>query len=139
MSRRSTKRPISQINVVPFIDIALVLLITFMVTAPMMTNGQINLPQAGKSMAQQIAPLEVMIDKDGGLSLQDRSKSTAPQKVSRDELVAAIQGRQQANPDQAVVIAADKSVRYETVMDVMSLLQDNQIQKIGLLAQQKNQ
>lgn len=139
MSRRSTKRPISQINVVPFIDIALVLLITFMVTAPMMTNGQINLPQAGKSMAQQIAPLEVMIDKDGGLSLQDRGKSTAPQKVSRDELVAAIQGRQQANPDQAVVIAADKSVRYETVMDVMSLLQDNQIQKIGLLAQQKNQ
>lgn len=139
MSRRSTKRPISQINVVPFIDIALVLLITFMVTAPMMTNGQINLPQAGKAMAQQIAPLEVMIDKDGGLSLQDREKSTAPQKVSRDELVAAIQGRQQANPEQAVVIAADKSVRYEAVMDVMSLLQDNQIQKIGLLAQQKSQ
>ena len=66
-SRRTVHRPLSQINVVPYIDVMLVLLVIFMVTAPMMNPGQIDLPSVGKSAAPAVAPLEVMIKKDATL------------------------------------------------------------------------
>ena len=127
----------NEINVVPYIDVMLVLLIIFMVTAPMINHGQIELPQIGKSLVTPAMPLEVIIKADGSLTLRDRAKSTAEQKVDRNQLIDAIKQKQAQNPEQPVVIAADKKVQYEEVIKVMDVLQQNQVQKVGLLAQQK--
>ncbi|MBI4938681.1 MAG: protein TolR [Nitrosomonadales bacterium] len=135
--RRATNRPMSQINVVPYIDVMLVLLVIFMITAPLMNPGQIELPSVGKSLAPPVAPLEVIIKKDATLALRDRSGSGKEQKVTREELVALLKQKQAKNPDQPVVISADKNVRYEEVVNVMDVLQQQQIRKVGLLAQTK--
>jgi len=137
MARRAKRRLMNEINVVPYIDVMLVLLIIFMITAPMINHGQIELPQIGKSLATPAAPLEVIIKADSSLTLRDRAKSTAEQKVDRNQLIEAIKQKQAQNADQPVVIAADKNVRYEEVIKVMDILQQNQVQKVGLLAQQK--
>jgi len=137
MARRAKHRLMNEINVVPYIDVMLVLLIIFMITAPMINHGQIELPQIGKSLATPVAPLEVIIKADGSLTLRDRAKSAVEQKVDRNQLIEAIKQKQAENADQPVVIAADKSVRYEEVIKVMDILQQNQVQKVGLLAQQK--
>jgi biopolymer transport protein TolR len=127
----------NEINVVPYIDVMLVLLIIFMVTAPMINHGQIELPQIGKSLATPAVPLEVIIQADGRLALRDRAVSSAEQSVDQNQLIKAIKQKQAQNADQPVVIAADKNVRYEEVIKVMDVLQQNQVQKVGLLAQQK--
>ena len=124
----------NQINVVPYIDVMLVLLIIFMVTAPLINPGQIELPSVGQSLKPPVAPLEVEIRKDNSLHLRDLEKSNTAHKVSRDELVDAVKEQQERNPEQAVVISADKSVRYEEVLKVMDVLQSNQVKKVGLLA-----
>ena len=135
--RRSTHSPMSQINVVPYIDVMLVLLVIFMITAPLMNPGQIDLPSVGKSLAPPTAPLEVIIRKDATLALRDRSKSDKEQSVSREELIALVKQKQAQNAEQPVVISADKNVRYEEVINVMDVLQQQQIKKVGLLAQTK--
>ena len=137
MARRAKHRLMNDINVVPYIDVMLVLLIIFMITAPMINHGQIELPQIGKSLAAPVAPLEVIIKADGSLTLRDRAKSATEQKVDRNQLIEAIKQKQAQNAEQPVVIAADKNVRYEEVIKVMDILQQNQVQKVGLLAQQK--
>jgi biopolymer transport protein TolR len=137
MARRAKHRLMNEINVVPYIDVMLVLLIIFMVTAPMINHGQIELPQIGKSLAAPTAPLEVIIKADASLTLRDRAQSSAEQKVDRNQLIEAIKRKQAQNAEQPVVIAADKNVRYEEVIKVMDILQQNQVQKVGLLAQQK--
>ena len=124
----------NQINVVPYIDVMLVLLIIFMVTAPLTNPGQIELPQVGQSLKPPVAPLEVEIRKDNSLRLRDREKSGVEIKVSQQELVDAIKEQQARNPKQAVVISADKNVRYEEVLKVMDVLQSSQVKKVGLLA-----
>ena len=137
MARRAKHRLMNEINVVPYIDVMLVLLIIFMITAPMINHGQIELPQIGKSLATPVAPLEVIIKADGSLTLRDRAKSATEQSVDRNQLIEAIKQKQAQNAEQPVVIAADKNVRYEEVIKVMDILQQNQVQKVGLLAQQK--
>jgi biopolymer transport protein TolR len=86
-----------------------------------------------------VAPVEVSIHTDRTLWLQDRSQRGAERKVTRDELIKAIRQKQQRNPEQAVVIAADKDVRYEAVLEVMDMLQQNQVKKVGLLAKPRGQ
>ena len=137
MARRAKHRLMNEINVVPYIDVMLVLLIIFMVTAPMINHGQIELPQIGKSLATPAIPLEVIIKADGSLTLRDRAKSSVEQKVDQNQLIEAIIQKQAQNAEQPVVIAADKNVRYEEVIKVMDILQQNHVQKVGLLAQQK--
>lgn len=137
MARRAKHRLMNEINVVPYIDVMLVLLIIFMVTAPMINHGQIELPQIGKSLATPAVPLEVIIQADGRLALRDRAVSSAEQSVDQNQLIEAIKQKQTQNAEQPVVIAADKNVRYEEVIKVMDVLQQNQVQKVGLLAQQK--
>ena len=137
-SRRSDNRPISQINVVPYIDVMLVLLVIFMITAPLMNPGQIKLPSVGKSLAPPVAPLEVIIHKDASLALRDRSKDGRAFNVSRTELVAQIKDAQARNAEQPVVITADKNVRYEEVIRVMDVLQRQHVKKVGLLVQSKS-
>ncbi|WP_435628677.1 protein TolR [Candidatus Ferrigenium straubiae] len=127
----------NEINVVPYIDVMLVLLVIFMVTAPLMNPGQIDLPSVGKSLVPPVAPLEVVIRKDATLALRDHSRGGKESKVSREELVAILKTRQGIQAEQAVVISADKNVRYEEVVNVMDVLQQQHIKKVGLLTQAK--
>ena len=135
--RRSRNRLMNQINVVPYIDVMLVLLVIFMVTAPMMNPGQVDLPQVGKSSLPATAPLEVIIKKDTSLALRDHAKDSQENSVSRNELVAILKAKQREHADQAVVISADKNVRYEEVINVMDMLQQQHIKKVGLLTKIK--
>jgi len=134
IDRRVGRRLMNQINVVPYIDVMLVLLVIFMITAPLINPGQIELPSVGKTSDPPVQPMEVSVRTDGTLWLRDRARSMEERKVSRNELIAAIRQKQKRNPDQAVVIAADKDVRYEAVLEVMDMLQQNQVRKVGLLA-----
>lgn len=131
---RSKRRMMSDINVVPYIDVMLVLLVIFMITAPLINPGQIELPQVGKSLAPPVMPLEVVIKADGRITLRDRATTADGQEISHQQLVAAIRQKQAKNTEQPVVIAADKNVRYEEVMKVMDILQQQQVRKVGLLA-----
>ena len=124
----------NQINVVPYIDVMLVLLVIFMVTAPLVNPGLVELPSVGKSSQPPVAPMEVSIRSDESLWLRDRSITGEEVRVDRNRLIQAIRQKQQKNPDQAVVISADKNVRYEAVLNVMDMLQQNQVNKVGLLA-----
>lgn len=134
MNSRRPRKQINQINVVPYIDVMLVLLIIFMVTAPLVNPGQVDLPSIAKSQSVAVEPLEVTIRSDGKLRLRDRALDSADNAVTRAELTDLIREKQGANPDQPVVIAADKNVRYEEVMKIMSLMQQNNVQRVGLLA-----
>jgi biopolymer transport protein TolR len=135
IERRNSRRLMNQINVVPYIDVMLVLLVIFMVTAPMVNPGQVDLPSVGKSSQPAIAPMEVSVRADESLWLRDRSVAGSTEvRVDRARLVEAIREKQQKNPEQAVVIAGDKNVRYEVVLDVMDMLQQNQVTRVGLLA-----
>ncbi len=133
MSLRRPRRAMSEINVVPYIDVMLVLLIIFMVAAPLVNPGQIDLPSTGQSANPPVAPLEVRIKADASLVLIDRQRGGTEQAVGRDELVGAVRGLQAEHPDMAVVIAADKNLRYEEVIRVMDILQQNRIKRVGLL------
>ncbi len=131
--RRISLPPMSNINVVPYIDVMLVLLVIFMITAPLMNPGQVDLPSIGKSLAPPASPMEVIIKKDTSLALRDLGRNGIEIAVSRDELISQLKQKQKKNVDQPVVISADKNVRYEEVIKVMDMLQQQQIKKVGLL------
>ena len=130
---RRTRKTINEINVVPYIDVMLVLLVIFMVTAPLVSPGEIELPSVGSRMTVPVQPLEVTLRNDMTLWLRDQAANAPAVRVSRDELVARIRAKQ-ARLEQPVVIAADKSARYEDVLGVLDLLQRNGVKKVGLLA-----
>jgi biopolymer transport protein TolR len=127
------RKQINQINVVPYIDVMLVLLVIFMITAPLVNPGQIDLPSVGNQLGATNAALEVQIKVGGKILLNDRETGTL-RELNRGELVRAIKDKLSMVPGQPVVIAADKAVRYEEVMNVMDILQQNQVKRIGLLA-----
>ena len=132
---RRARKSINQINVVPYIDVMLVLLIIFMVTAPLINPGTIDLPSVGKALSQPPSPpLEITVKLDRSLWLRDLSGAEPTRKVTKEDLIARIREKQRLAPDQGVVIAADKAVRYEDVIGVIDLLQQNRITKVGLLA-----
>ncbi|HEY2863700.1 MAG TPA: ExbD/TolR family protein [Casimicrobiaceae bacterium] len=132
---RRPRKSINQINVVPYIDVMLVLLVIFMITAPLITPGEIRLPSVGGALTTPVAPMQIQIKRDGALLFKEGTAS--PVRVSRDELIARIQARQQKDPDQAVVIAGDSDVRYEEVVAVLDMLQRNKVSKVGLLARKQ--
>ena len=134
IGRRANRRLMNNINVVPYIDVMLVLLVIFMITAPLINPGQVELPQIGKSLTPPVAPLEVSIRANGSLTLRDRSIDGKEGEVTKSELIRVVKQKQAAKPDQPVVIAADKNVRYEEVMSVLDVLQQEQVRKVGLLA-----
>jgi biopolymer transport protein TolR len=131
---RRARKTINQINVVPYIDVMLVLLVIFMVTAPMVAPGEIELPSVGSKLTVPAQPMEVRLNTDGSLSLRDRQTNTAASKLSQDELVRRIKAKQEKLPDQPVVIEADRHARYEQVIDILDLLQREQVKRVGLLA-----
>jgi biopolymer transport protein TolR len=127
-----------EINVVPYIDVMLVLLVIFMVTAPMITPASIELPSVGKASAPPVEPLEIIVKADGAMEMRDRALGGATVTVGRIELAERIKEAQARHPDQPVLIAGDKNAKYESVLNVMDELQRAQVAKIGLLVQQKN-
>jgi biopolymer transport protein TolR len=131
---RRPRRAMAEINVVPYIDVMLVLLIIFMVAAPLINPGQIDLPQTAQKLDPAVAPMEVRVRANADLFVVDRSKSAEEQRVTRAQLLDVVRQAQQAHPDQAVVIAGDRSVRYEEVLKVLELLQQNRVKRVGLLA-----
>ncbi len=133
MIPRRSRKAVNQINVVPYIDVMLVLLVIFMVTAPFINPSQVELPSIGQSTTAPLAPLEVVIRVDGSLLLRDRSANEKGEVVTEASLEAAIRTRQAISPKQPVVISADKSVRYESVMRVMNALQTLGVARVGLL------
>jgi biopolymer transport protein TolR len=128
------RRAMSEINVVPYIDVMLVLLIIFMVAAPLINPGQIDLPQVSQKLDPAVAPLEVRVRENGEIAVVDRNKSIDELRVRREQLVALVRDAQAAHPDQAVVIAGDRNVRYQEVLDILDILQRNQVKRVGLLA-----
>ncbi len=128
------RKQVAHINVVPMIDVMLVLLVIFMVTAPFINPAQVELPSVGKSSQTPAQPLEIIIRKSGEYVLKNRASGGVEREVSRRELAAEIAALHRDRPEQPVVIAADKDVRYEEVMQTMTLLQKAQITRIGLLA-----
>src|SRR5262249_30362225 len=117
------RKTMNQINVVPYIDVMLVLLVIFMVTAPLVAPGEIELPSVGSRLTVPAQPLEVRLNIDGSLSLRDRQINSFAPKISQDELVRRIKTKQAERPDQPVVIEADRSARYEDVIGILDLLQ----------------
>lgn len=134
MNGRRPRKQMNQINVVPYIDVMLVLLVIFMVTAPMINPGQVDLPSVAKTQTVALQPLQITIHADGSLRVRDQAHGSDEQTVSHSELLTLIRQKQADKPDQPVVIAADKTVRYDAVMKIMSLMQQNQVKRVGLLA-----
>ena len=124
----------SEINVVPYIDVMLVLLIIFMVAAPLINPGQIDLPQAAQKLAPAVAPLEVRVRANGDIAVVDRTRSADELRVNRVQLLTVVREAQKVHPEQAVVIAGDRNVRYEEVLNILDLLQKSQVKRVGLLA-----
>ena len=131
---RRPRKAMADINVVPYIDVMLVLLIIFMVTAPLIQPGQIDLPSVGMALNPTVAPLQVDVRKNGTIVLIDRQQGGAEQQVTREQLLAAVRAIQVNHPDQAVVISADKSLKYDDVLRVLDILQGGKIKRVGLLA-----
>lgn len=126
------RKQVASINVVPLIDVMLVLLVVFMITAPFINPGQVELPSVGKTAVTPSQPIEVTIRASGEMSLRDRAKGDVEVPVTASSL--AVEVKRMLKEDQPVVISADKNVRYEEVMKAMSALQAAQVSRIGLLA-----
>jgi biopolymer transport protein TolR len=129
------RRMMNQINVVPYIDVMLVLLVIFMVTAPMIPSGTVDLPSMKKISQAKTEPMVVTVKGTDDWTLQDRKTSKPAENVQEQDLLAQLRAAQDEDPDRPVVIQADKRIRYEEVMKVMDLLQRNNINKVGLLVQ----
>ena len=129
------RRLMNQINVVPYIDVMLVLLVIFMVTAPMLPTGTVDLPSVANSSQAKTDPITLTVKGMDKIDFEDKETQTKLSSVSNEMLLKELKAAQEKNPERAVVIAADKSVRYEAVMKVMDLLQQNKINRVGLLVQ----
>jgi biopolymer transport protein TolR len=133
-SRGKGRRTINEINMVPFIDVMLVLLIIFMVTAPLITPSVIDLPTVGKAAKQADHVVQVVITQSNQWEL----RSGSPEKkvsVNETDLVSSVRQAQGDDANSPVVISADKTVKYESVVKVMDLLQRAGIQRVGLSVQ----
>lgn len=125
MARTRKRRMMNQINVVPYIDVTLVLLVIFMVTAPMTNPGVVDLPSVGQALQQTAAPLVITVRKNGEAEIEGHS-------LPRDQLLFEVKSQLEKAP-RAVVVAADEKTEYGKVVEVMDLLKQAQVEKVGLL------
>ncbi len=133
--RGAGRRLKNEINVVPYIDVMLVLLVIFMVTAPLITPGIIDLPSVGRAASVPSTPIEVQIGQNGELSWRQRQPGANFQPVERNSIAQTILSARQDG--QAVVIAAHGKVPYETVVELMDSLRSNGVDRLGLLVEQR--
>ena len=134
--RHRKKKLKAEINVVPYIDVMLVLLIIFMVTAPLLNVGvDVNLPQADAKPLEQknTKPVVVQVASDGALALTYEGLDR-PQAVDRAQLVAKVKGFIEADPQLPVYVAGDRDANYQTVYEVLTLLQrEAKVSRAGLM------
>ena len=124
-----------EINVVPYIDVMLVLLVIFMVTAPLITPSVIDLPTVGKASAPRVVPLEVFVRADQGLVVRRRDRNGRiidESNVQRSELAKVLKNARGKDEELSVLVGGDKNARYEAVLQVMDELRKQGIQKVGL-------
>ena len=127
MSRVRKRRLMNQINVVPYIDVTLVLLVIFMVTAPMTNPGVVELPKVGQALKQpQTPPIVLTVKADHVIEMEGKA-------MEKDAILLAVRESRAKTPERAIVIAADKNVIYDDVIQIMNLLKVNKIDKVGLL------
>ena len=126
------RRTISELNMVPFIDVMLVLLIIFMVTAPLITPSVIDLPSVGKAAKQPDQVIQIVIGKDESMSMKIKEKTTS---LGLKDIASAVKHAQSGEVNSAVVISADKNVKYESVVKVMDSLQRAGVHRVGLSVQ----
>lgn len=135
---RRPRKSINQINVVPYIDVMLVLLVIFMVTAPLINQGEIELPSVGSALKSPVQPLEIAVAPGKSYTLTDRATKDAAQRLSLAQLTQVLLARQQQSPAQAVVIAAPRTIPYGDVVELLDALQRQGVKRVGLLAKQQN-
>ena len=134
MYTRKRRRPVSEINVVPYIDVMLVLLIIFMVTSPLVSQGvKVELPKASAEPIDQEEPppLIASVDVKGRYFLNVGENEEAP--IAADEVAALVQAQLQKQPDTPVVVKGDGQVAYDKVIQLMVLLQNAGVPSVGLM------
>ena len=130
--------PMHEINIVPYVDVMLVLLVIFMVTAPLVTPAVIDLPTVDKASAPRVVPLEIFVKADQGLVVRQRDSRGGvvnEQSLSRQQLpgfIKSLKAKSQPAGELSVLIGGDKNARYESVLQVMDELRKNGVQKVGL-------
>jgi biopolymer transport protein TolR len=129
------RRTMNEINMVPFIDVMLVLLIIFMVSAPLITTGVVDLPSVGKTRQKPAHVIEIVIGTDEKLKLK-LDGQTAATGVAASELASRVKDAQGGDAGTPVVISADRNVKYDSVVKVMDTLQRNGVQRVGLSVKQ---
>ena len=136
MARLHSKRgAMHEINIVPYVDVMLVLLVIFMVTAPLVTPGVIDLPTVGKSGQPRVVPLEIYVLEDQKLSFRERDAAGRVVRegpIARAELASLIK-----DPKTPVLIGGDKNARYEAVLQVMDELRAKGVERVGLQVKPK--
>ena len=134
MALRKKRGPVHEINVVPYVDVMLVLLVIFMVTAPLVTPAVIDLPTVDKASPPRVVPLEIFVKTDQGLLVRQRDARGGvvnEQSLSRAQLPGFIKSLKNKG-DLSVLIGGDKNARYESVLQVMDELRKHGVQKVGL-------
>lgn len=129
------RRPITDINVVPYVDVMLVLLVIFMVTAPLVVPAIIDLPTVGKASQPRVVPVEVFVRADQGLVVRTRDASgriLEERNIARTELAAFLEAARAKQRDLPVLVGGDKDARYEAVLQVMDELRKQGVERVGL-------
>ena len=135
-NRGPRRKPMGEINVVPFIDVMLVLLVIFMITAPMLTQGvQVNLPQVSSEPIEDLEdrePIIVSVDKEGQyfISLGEEDTPISLEEVSNKVIIIL-----QRRPDTPVLVRGDRSVPYGQIVTLMSTLQTAGVPNVGLISE----
>ncbi|MEO6270868.1 MAG: biopolymer transporter ExbD [Lautropia sp.] len=133
-SGRRKNRLINEINVVPYIDVMLVLLVIFMVTAPFVPTAEIELPTVGAANARPEEFVEVIVEQSGALSVRTHNMpQQLERRVTSEQLVDTILELVGGNASRPVVISGDREVRYEAILGVMDQLQQARIARVGLM------
>jgi len=134
--RTSRRRLMADINVVPYIDVMLVLVVILMVAAPYVNPSLVELPTMGGSSRAPEAPIEIVVKADGRLLMRDRAPGSAsgaqPSEIRMEDLATVLAGRLAQHPDTPVVISGDKNVHYEAITKIMDALYKMKVRHVGL-------
>ena len=128
--RSSNKEPISEINVTPFVDVMLVLLIIFMVTAPLLTVGvQVDLPEtSADTLPEETEPLTLTINAKGEIFIQET-------KVEYEKIIAKIMAVSNNRTDTRIFVRGDKTINYGRVLEIMGMLSGSGFTKVALISE----
>ena len=129
-----SRRAMSEINVVPYIDVMLVLLIIFMIAAPLVSPGTIDLPSVAKSSQAKENPISVNVKADKSVSIKD-TKSGVEQKATMKDVGSVVTRMQAGDAQRPVVISGDKKVEYDAILQIMDGLRQQGIERVGLSVQ----